>query len=57
MYRRRDHPGAQVRQQSVQLSRKDPVVVVNDETILVVGRDSFAQLLNRPGGGGMSGGV
>ena len=28
-----------------------------DEAILVVGRDSFSQLLKRPGGGGMSGGV
>ena len=31
--------------------------VVDDEAILVVGRDSFSQLLKRPGGGGMRGGV
>src|SRR5271170_7317197 len=57
MHRRGDHLEAKVRQRSVQLGRKDPVVVVYDEAILVVGRDSFSQLLKRPGGGGMSGGV
>jgi hypothetical protein len=32
-------------------------VVVNNEAVASIGRDGFAQLLERPGGGGMGGDV
>ena len=53
MHRRGYHFKAKPRQQSVQLRRKDRIVVVDDEAILVVRRNSFSQLLESPGGSRM----
>jgi hypothetical protein len=53
--RRFDHGQAQTGQRLVEVGRKDRIAVVDDEAILVVGRNGFAQLLEGPGGAGMGG--
>src|ERR1019366_1783011 len=52
-HRRGDNLKAEPGQRSVQFGGKDRVVVVDDETILVVEWDGISQLLQSPRGGGM----
>jgi hypothetical protein len=52
-HRRGDHLKAEPGQRSVQFGGIDRVVVVDDETILVVEWDGISQLLQSPRGGGM----
>src|SRR5208283_1540607 len=54
---RSDHCKAEPGHRSIEMGGKDRVVVVDDETIRVVGGDGLAQLLEGPVRGGMSGRV
>ena len=44
-----EYSQSHVRDRSVELGRKDSIVIVDEETVTMVRRDGFPQLLQRPG--------